>query len=150
MFKKKIGAILASITLVGSLTVGCGSSSNDNSKVTISGSTSVGPVMEVISEKFKEKNEGVSIELQQIGSSAGIKNTIEGTSQIGMSSRDLKDEEKNAGLKETEIALDGISIITNKSNEVKDLSLEQIKDIYPIAFSFPSTLDFILPEPSLI
>ena len=130
MFKKKIGAILASITLVGSLTVGCGSSSNDNSKITISGSTSVGPVMEVISEKFKEKNEGVSIELQQIGSSAGIKNTIEGTSQIGMSSRDLKDEETNAGLKETEIALDGISIITNKSNEVKDLSLEQIKDIY--------------------
>ena len=45
MFKKKIGAILASITLVGSLTVGCGSSSNDNSKITISGSTSVGPVM---------------------------------------------------------------------------------------------------------
>ena len=130
MFKKKIGILLASTILVGSLAVGCGSKSNDGSKVTVSGSTSVGPVMEVIAEKFQEQNEGVSVEIQQIGSSAGIKNAIEGTSQIGMASRDLKAEEKSAGLKETEIALDGISIITNKSNQVKDLTLQQIKDIY--------------------
>ena len=130
MFKKKIGILLASTVLVGSLAVGCGSKSSDNSKVTVSGSSSIGPVMEVVAEKFQEQNEGVSIEIQQIGSSAGIKNVIEGTSQIGMASRDLKAEEKSAGLKETEIALDGISIITNKSNEVKNLTLQQIKDIY--------------------
>lgn len=129
MFKKKIGILLASTVLVGSLAVGCGSKSDDN-KVTISGSTSVGPVMEVISEKFKEKNNGINIEIQQVGSSAGIKSAIEGVSQIGMASRDLKDEEKSSGLKETEIALDGISIITNKNNEIKDLTLKQIKDIY--------------------
>lgn len=130
MFKKKIGILLASTVLVGTLAVGCGSKSSDNSKVTVSGSSSIGPVMEVVAEKFQEKNEGISVEIQQVGSSAGIKNAIEGTSQIGMASRDLKDEEKSAGLKETEIALDGISIITNKSNEVKNLTLQQIKDIY--------------------
>ena len=132
MFKKKIAVLLASTVLVGSLAVGCGSSSSsDNgSKVTVSGSTSVGPVMESIAEKFQEQNEGVTVEIQQVGSSAGIKNAIEGTSQLGMASRDLKDEEKSSGLKETEIALDGIAMITHKNNEVKDLTTEQIKDIY--------------------
>lgn len=135
MFKKKIVALLASTVLVGSLAVGCGSSSSggdsaDGSKITVSGSTSVGPVMESIAEEFQAKNEGVKVEVQQPGSSAGVKNTIEGTSEIGMVSRDLKDEEKSAGLKETEIAIDGIAVITNKSNEVKNLTLAQIKDIY--------------------
>lgn len=132
MFKKKIGILLASTILVGSLAVGCGSSSSsdDASKVTVSGSTSVGPVMESIAETFQAQNEGVTVEIQQVGSSAGVKNAIEGTSQIGMSSRDLKDEEKSAGLKETEIALDGIALITHKNNEVKDLTTAQIKDIY--------------------
>lgn len=132
MFKKKIAVLLASTVLVGSLAVGCGgkTSNEDTSKVTVSGSTSVGPAMEVLAEKFQEKNEGVSIEIQQVGSSAGIKNAIEGTSQIGMASRDLKDQEKSSGLKETEIALDGIAIIANKNNEVKDLTTAQIKDIY--------------------
>lgn len=134
MFKKKIGILLASTILVGSLAVGCGSKSDEASSdggktVTVSGSTSVGPVMEVIAEEFKAKN-GVSVEVQQLGSSAGIKNAMEGTSEIGMASRDLKDEEKSSGLKETEIALDGISIVVNKSNEVKNLTLDQIKGIY--------------------
>ncbi|MDK2563601.1 phosphate ABC transporter substrate-binding protein [Romboutsia sedimentorum] len=132
MFKKKIATLLASTVLIGSLAVGCGSSSsnNDASKVTVSGSTSVGPAMESIAEKFQEKNKDIAVEIQQVGSSAGIKNAIEGTSQIGMTSRDLKDEEKNAGLKETQIALDGIAIITHKNNEVKDLTIDQIKGIY--------------------
>ena len=132
MFKKKIAVLLASTVLVGSLAVGCGSgsSSNDGSKVTVSGSTSVGPAMESIAEKYQADNQGVTVEIQQVGSSAGIKNTIEGTSQIGMASRDLKDEEKNAGLKETEIALDGIALVTHKNNTVKDLTVDQIKGIY--------------------
>ena len=62
-------------------------------------------------------------------SSAGITNTIDGTSQIGMSSRDLKDEEKSE-LKEYQIAIDGIAVITNSANKVKDLTLQQVKDIY--------------------
>lgn len=134
MLNKKIATLLMGTMLIGSLAVGCGSSdgsaSQDSNKVTISGSTSVGPVVEVLGEDFSAKNEGISVEVQQIGSSAGIKNAIEGTSQIGMASRDLKDEEKASGLKETQIAIDGIAVITNKNNEVKDLTLEQVKDIY--------------------
>ncbi|HFL3112035.1 TPA: phosphate ABC transporter substrate-binding protein, partial [Clostridioides difficile] len=102
----------------------------DSSKVSVSGSTSIGPLMETIGEKFQEKNQGVSVEVQQIGSSGGIKNAIEGTSEIGMSSRDLKDEEKSAGLKETKIAIDGIALITNTANSVKNLTMDQVKGIY--------------------
>ena len=117
--------------LIGSLAVGCGSSaSQDSNQITISGSTSVGPVVEILGEDFSAKNEGISVEVQQIGSSAGIKNAIDGTSQIGMASRDLKDEEKAAGFKETQIAIDGIAVITNKNNTVKDLTLAQVRDIY--------------------
>lgn len=134
MLNKRIATLLMGTMLIGSLVVGCGASdgsgSQDSSKVTISGSTSVGPIVEILGEDFESKNEGISIEVQQIGSSAGIKNAIEGTSQIGMASRDLKDEEKASGLKETQIAIDGIAVITNKNNEVKDLTLEQVKDIY--------------------
>ena len=134
MLNKRIATLLMGTMLIGSLAVGCGSSDGsggqDSSKVTISGSTSVGPVVEILGEDFESKNEGISIEVQQIGSSAGIKNAIDGTSQIGMASRDLKDEEKASGLKETQIAIDGIAVIINKNNEVKDLTLEQVKDIY--------------------
>ena len=134
MLNKKIATLLMGTMLIGSLAVGCGSSdgsgSQDSNKITVSGSTSVGPVVEILGEDFTAKNEGISVEVQQIGSSAGIKNAIEGTSQIGMASRDLKDEEKASGLKETQIAIDGIAVITNKNNEVKDLTLEQVKDIY--------------------
>lgn len=131
--KKKLISILAGTLLVGSL-VGCsnggGSGASDASKITVSGSTSVGPTMEVLAENYQKANEGVTIEVQQVGSSAGITNTIDGTSQIGMSSRDLKDEEKSEGLEEYQIAIDGIAVITNTANEVKDLTIEQVKDIY--------------------
>ena len=135
MLKKRIATLVMGTILVGSMAVGCSSKDNSDggsagSKVTISGSTSVGPVMEVEKEKFEASNEGITIEIQQVGSSAGIKNTIDGTSEIGMSSRDLKDEEKASGLKEEQIAIDGIAVIVNKNNEVKDLTVDQIKDIY--------------------
>ncbi|MCI6737116.1 MAG: phosphate ABC transporter substrate-binding protein [Intestinibacter sp.] len=135
--KKKLISILAGTLLVGSL-VGCssggaassGSGASDSTKITVSGSTSIGPTMEVLAENYQKANEGVSIEVQQVGSSAGITNTIDGTSQIGMSSRDLKDEEKSEGLEEYQIAIDGIAVITNTANDVKDLTMDQIKDIY--------------------
>ena len=131
MLNKRIATLLMGTMLIGSLAVGCGSSDSQNSnKFTISGSTSVGPLVEILGEDFSAKNADISVEVQQIGSSAGIKNAIDGTSQIGMASRDLKDEEKAAGLKETQIAIDGIAVITNKNNAVKGLTLEQVKDIY--------------------
>lgn len=133
MLNKKIGVLLTSIALISTLTVGCGSknnSSNSANSVTVSGSTSVGPLIEKEGEAFKTSNADISIQVNQLGSSAGIKDTINGTVEIGMSSRDLKPEEKNEGLKEVEIAYDGIGIIVNKSNTIKSLTINQIKDIY--------------------
>ena len=105
-------------------------SNSSASSITVSGSTSVGPLMEKEAEKFQEANSGMKVEINQLGSSAGIKDAINGTVQIGMSSRDLKDQEKAEGLTEVEIAHDGIAIITNKANNVKSLTMSQVKDIY--------------------
>ena len=99
------------------------------SLVTISGSTSVGPLAEKLAMKYEEQND-VKIEVNQIGSSAGITNAISGVSQIGMSSRDLKQEEKDSNLQELIIAYDGIVVVTHPSNPVKDLTMEQVKQIF--------------------
>ena len=131
MFKKKIVALLCGAVMVSGLVVGCGSGSSsegDASKITISGSTSVGPTIEVLAEAY-QKNNDVKIEVQQVGSSAGIKNTMEGTSNLGMASRDLKDEEAQS-VEGTEIAIDGIAVVTNSANKVTDLTMDQVKDIF--------------------
>ena len=131
MFKKKIVALLCGVVMVSGIAVGCGSggsSEGDTAKITISGSTSVGPTIEVLAEAY-QKNNDVKIEVQQPGSSAGIKNTIDGTSDLGMSSRDLKEQE-TADVEGTQIAIDGIAVVTNKANKVKDLTVEQVKDIF--------------------
>lgn len=132
MFNKKIAVMLTSLALVCTLGAGCskGGTENKGASVTVSGSTSVGPLIEKEAEKFKASNGDISVQVNQLGSSAGIKDAINGTVHIGMSSRDLKKEEKDAGLKEVEIAYDGIAIITHKGNAVKSLSMAQIKDIY--------------------
>lgn len=98
--------------------------------VTLAGSTSVAPVMEKIAEKYMELNEGMTVEIQQSGSGAGITSTIEGVCDIGMSSRDLKDTEIAEGVSATKIAMDGIAVIVNKENAVEDLTSEQIKNIF--------------------
>lgn len=98
--------------------------------ITLAGSTSVSPVMEVLADKYKELNSGVTIEIQQTGSGAGIQSTIEGVCDIGMASRALEDEEASEGLESQEIALDGIAVIVNNSNEITDLTTEQIMKIF--------------------
>ena len=98
--------------------------------LTISGSTSVSPLMEVLADKYMALNTGVQIEIQQSGSSAGITSTIEGVCQIGMSSRELKDSETAKGVSATRIAMDGIAVIVNKDNSCTDLTSEQIRQIY--------------------
>lgn len=99
------------------------------SLVTISGSTSIGPLAEKLAMKYEEEND-VKIEVNQIGSSAGITNAISGVSQIGMASRDLKQEEKDSNLQELIIAYDGIVVVTHPSNPVKNLTMEQVKQIF--------------------
>lgn len=98
--------------------------------IVVAGSTSVAPVMEVLADKYKELNSGVTIEIQQTGSSAGMTSAIEGACDIGMASREVKDSEIEQGLVPTVIAMDGIAVIVNKENEVSGLSSEQIKGIY--------------------
>ena len=98
--------------------------------ITLAGSTSVSPVMEVLADKYKELNSGVTIEIQQTGSGAGIQSTIEGVCDIGMASRALADDEASQGLTSQEIALDGIAVIVNTNNSVEDLTTDQIVKIF--------------------
>lgn len=99
-------------------------------KITLAGSTSVAPVMEVLAENYKKLNDGVEIEIQQSGSSAGITAAVEGVCDIGMASRDLKDSEAEQGLVSTKIALDGIAVIVNNNNGLEDISTETLQKIY--------------------
>lgn len=103
--------------------------SESGSTITISGSTSVGPLAEKLAIKYEEQQD-VKIEVNQIGSSAGITNAMNGVSQIGMSSRDLKQEEKDSGIQELVIAYDGIVVVAHPSNPVKDLTMEQVMQIF--------------------
>lgn len=103
--------------------------SDKEGKITLAGSTSVSPVMEKLTEKYKELNPNVTTEIQQTGSSAGIESATEGACDIGMSSRELKPEELEK-LEEIRIAMDGICVIVNKNSAIEDLTAEQIKQIY--------------------
>lgn len=108
---------------------GTQSSNGSLTTISISGSTSVGPLAERLAFKYEEINH-VKIEINQIGSSAGITNAINGVSEIGMSSRDLKPEERDSGLNEVVIAYDGIVVVTHPINGIKDLTLEQVRGIF--------------------
>ena len=104
--------------------------SNDASgKVVVAGSSSVTPVMEKLAEAYQKLNPNVTVEVQQSDSTTGMTSAMEGTCDIGMASRELSDDEA-AKLTATAIALDGIAVIVNTENEVSDLSLDQIKQIY--------------------
>ena len=98
--------------------------------ITISGSTSVGSLIQKQTDEFKKENIEANVDINQSNSSLGIKDVISGTSEIGISSRDLKEEELLEDLVEVEIAFDGIALITNKNNKVNSLKINQIKDIY--------------------
>lgn len=108
--------------------------SKPSGKIVVAGSSSVSPVMEKLIEAYKQVNTGAEIELQTNDSSSGIQAAINGTCQIAMSSRDLKDEEKQS-LTPKQIALDGIAVIGSNSNPTDDLTLDQIKGIYDGTFT---------------
>ncbi len=98
-------------------------------KIVVAGSSSVSPVMEKLAEAYKVINKGVNIEIQTSDSSSGIKAATDGTCQIGMSSRDLKDTEKTA-LKDTKIAIDGIAVIVNTKNPIANITKTQTASIF--------------------
>lgn len=97
-------------------------------KITVAGSSSVSPVMEKLIEAYKQVNTKAEIELQTSDSSAGMQSAIDGTCDIGMASRELKDTEKE--LTSTAIAKDGIAVIVNTSNTTESLTMDQVKAIY--------------------
>lgn len=105
------------------------SGKNPSGKISVAGSSSVSPVMEKLAEAYQKVNTNAKVEIQTSDSSAGMQSAMGGTCDIGMASRDLKDEEKSA-LKVETIAKDGIAVIVNNANTCDDLTLDQVKSIY--------------------
>lgn len=103
---------------------------NLSGSLTVGGSSSVTPLMEKLAEEYQKLNPEVEISVQQSDSTTGATNTIDGVYEIGMCSRELKQEETDAGLVSTVIATDGIAVIVNTNNAVDDLTVDQVKQIY--------------------
>ena len=99
-------------------------------KVVVAGSSSVTPVMEKLAESYKTVNSGAEIEIQESDSTTGMNSAAEGTCDIGMASRDLKDSETGAGLTPTVIAKDGIVVIVNNENKVDNMTKAQVNDVF--------------------
>ena len=109
---------------------GAYTASGKSGKVTVAGSSSVTPVMEKLAEAYKALNSDVTVEVQQSDSTTGVTSALEGVCDIGMASRELKDEETAKGAQGQVIAMDGIAVVVNNENPVEDLTAEQVKDIY--------------------
>ena len=99
-------------------------------EITVGGSSSVTPVMEKLAEAYMALNPDVTIIVQQSDSTTGVTGTIEGTVDMGMASRAIKDEEVEQGVNGTTIAMDGIAVIVNLENDTENLTTEQIMNIY--------------------
>ena len=145
---KKTLALLLTLALSMAALTGCGSKtdapaadSTDSTtgtetpaalsgSVSTNGSTSMEKVIGIVSEQFMADNSGVSVTYDPTGSGAGIEAASNGSADIGLSSRALKDEETAGGLTGTTVALDGIAVIVNAGSKVEDLSVEQIAQIF--------------------
>lgn len=137
--KKAFGILAASAVLVLGL-AGCGGSDSKPTEggqtaslsgtISTNGSTSMEKVIGNLKEAFESENSGVSISYDATGSSAGIQAVSNGSCDIGLSSRALKEEEIASGLVGTNVALDGIAVIVNAESPVADLSVEQIAQIF--------------------
>ena len=104
--------------------------SGKSGKVVVAGSSSVTPVMEKLAEAYQALNPDVNIEVQQSDSSTGVQSAIDGTCDLGMASRELKDSETSQGVKPVVIAMDGIAVIVNNDSAVNGLTSEQVKGIF--------------------
>ena len=145
---KKTLALLLTLALSMAALTGCGSKtdapaadSTDSTtgtetpaalsgSVSTNGSTSMEKVIGILSEQFMADNSGVSVTYDPTGSGAGIEAASNGSADIGLSSRALKDEETAGGLTGTTVALDGIAVIVNAGSKVEDLTVEQIAKIF--------------------
>lgn len=105
-------------------------SNGASGKIVVAGSSSVTPVMEKLKEAYAAVNSGAEIEIQESDSTTGMTAAMDGTCDIGMASRELKDSETEGGLTATVIAMDGIAVIVNYDNPTTDLSKDTVKGIY--------------------
>ena len=109
---------------------GAYTASNMSGKIVVAGSSSITPVMEKLKEAYIALNPNVAIEVQQNDSTTGMTSVAEGTCDIGMASRELKDSELANGLQPTVIAMDGIAVIVNQENTVSDMTSDTVKAIF--------------------
>ena len=131
--RKFILPLLATVALSAAVLAGCSGGAAEETvegTVTTDGSTSMEKVIGGLGEAFEEENPGVTFTYNPTGSGSGITAVTEGRCDIGLSSRDLKDEELAQGLTETVLAKDGIAIVVNPENKVDDLTVQQIADIF--------------------
>lgn len=136
MKMKKIAAMMMVSVLTVAMAAGCGNKEADKQSgsegtgfVATDGSTSMEKVVGALGEAFQEDT-GISFTYNPTGSGSGIQAVLDDRCDIGLASRSLKEEEKAEGLTETVLAYDGIAMIVNPENQVEDLSLEEIAQIY--------------------
>lgn len=127
IMKKCIGSIMT-LAVMAALMTGCGKT--EGGTVSTDGSTSMEKVIGALGEAFEQDNPGMTFTYNPTGSGSGITAVAEGRCDIGLSSRSLKEEEKEQGLAETVLALDGIAIIVNPDNPISDMDLETVAGIY--------------------
>ena len=145
---KKLACLGLSLAMALGLMTGCGSSNNGDAAsnqdqsgtsqtqtqltgtVNTDGSTSMESVVKALGEAFMEMNPEVTVNYSGTGSGTGIQSVIDGTCDLGLSSRALKDEEKTNGAVENIVALDGVAVVINPANGVEDLTVEQIAQIF--------------------
>ena len=125
---KKVISVMMVAALSITMLVGCGGEKVTGSVAT-DGSTSMEKVIGALGEAF-QNDTGINFTYNPTGSGSGIKAVQEGRCDIGLSSRELKASEKEAGLRGIVLAYDGIAVIVNTENPVNDLSLETIAQIY--------------------
>ena len=137
-FVKFLGAV-ATVTMMAISMTGCGSSDSGSGSsgdgelkgtVTMAGSTSMEKLSNALAEGFMEKNDGVKVTAEFTGSSAGMESLAAGSVDIGNASRELSDSEVSGGAVENVVAIDGIAVITDGGNSVKEITSEDLKKVY--------------------
>lgn len=140
-FLVKTIAVVAAMAMMTVGLAGCGEKSNNENanenqseqlsgNLSLAGSTSMEKLANALAEAFMEKNQDVRVNAEFTGSSAGIESLIAGRTNIGNASRSLSDEEQQKGAVENVVAIDGIAVILDKDNKVKDLTKDQLVSIY--------------------
>jgi len=130
----KMAAVGITTLIIAVSLAGCGKTGKADAdlsgKIALAGSTSMEKLCEAMSESFMEANPGITVTVEYTGSSAGVEALVNGSTDIGNASRNLKDGEKGKGAVENIVAIDGIAVITDKNNKASDLTKEQLVGIY--------------------